>query len=73
MLTKDQSPPKTFAEGELYVFISYARPDQAVAEKVEAFLTVAGVRVFRDSSDIRAGASLIPLKSTMSFRRVGYC
>ena len=50
-----QLPPKTFAEGELYVFISYARPDQAVAEKVEAFLTAAGVRVFRDTSDIGAG------------------
>lgn len=43
--------------GELYVFISYARPDQAVAEKVEAFLTAAGVRVFRDTSDIGAGAN----------------
>ena len=36
-----QLPAKTFDEGELYVFISYARPDQAVAEKIEAFLTAA--------------------------------
>jgi formylglycine-generating enzyme required for sulfatase activity len=43
-----QPPPKTY-EGELYVFISYAQPDRAVAEKVEAFLTAAGVRVFRDT------------------------
>ncbi len=50
-----QPPVKTFAEAELYVFISYARKDQAAAEKVEAFLTAAGVRVFRDTSDIRAG------------------
>ena len=50
-------PPKTFTEGELYVFISYARPDQAVAEKVEAFLKAAGVRVFRDTSAIREGAN----------------
>lgn len=50
-------PPKTFTEGDLYVFISYARPDQAVAEKVEAFLKAAGVRVFRDTSEIREGAN----------------
>jgi len=50
-------PPKTFDEGDLYVFISYARPDQAVAEKVEAFLKAAGVRVFRDTSEIREGGN----------------
>jgi formylglycine-generating enzyme required for sulfatase activity len=50
-------PPRTFPEDELYVFISYARPDQAIAEKVEAFLTAAGARVFRDTSDIGAGAN----------------
>ena len=33
---------------ELYVFISYARTDHAVAEQTETFLTEAGVRVFRD-------------------------
>jgi formylglycine-generating enzyme required for sulfatase activity len=48
---------KPFAEGQLYVFISYARPDEAVAEKVEAFLTAAGVRVFRDRSNIPPGAN----------------
>ncbi|MGH9845802.1 MAG: NACHT domain-containing protein, partial [Blastocatellia bacterium] len=42
---------------ELYVFISYARPDAAVAETVEAALTTAGMRVFRDASDIRPGAN----------------
>ncbi|MGH9937866.1 MAG: TIR domain-containing protein, partial [Blastocatellia bacterium] len=47
MLAKDQP----------YVFVSYARPDQAAAEEVEAILTAAGVRVFRDASDIRAGAN----------------
>ncbi len=54
---KIQPPPPTFTEGELYLFISYARPDQSVAEQVETFLTAAGVRVFRDTSDIRAGAN----------------
>ena len=42
---------------ELYVFISYARPDQIAAEKVAAFLTASGVNVFRDTSDIGAGAN----------------
>ncbi len=41
--------------GELYVFISYARPDMAAAEAVEAALTAGGFRVFRDVRDIRAG------------------
>ncbi|MBK8032203.1 MAG: toll/interleukin-1 receptor domain-containing protein [Chloroflexi bacterium] len=50
-------PPPTFAAGELSVFISYARPDQAIAEQVEAYLTAAGVRVFRDTSEIREGAN----------------
>jgi formylglycine-generating enzyme required for sulfatase activity len=40
---------------ELYIFISYARPDQAIAEKVETCLTEAGMRVFRDTRDIGAG------------------
>jgi formylglycine-generating enzyme required for sulfatase activity len=48
-------PPQTFTPGELDVFLSYARPDQAVAAQVEAFLMAAGVRVFRDTSDIGAG------------------
>src|SRR5262249_52473841 len=56
---KIQSPAKTFAEGELYVFISYARPDQAVAEQVEAFLTAAGIRVFFAPKSIGAGDNWI--------------
>jgi hypothetical protein len=39
----------------LYIFISYAREDQAIAAKVETFLKAAGVRTFRDS-DIPSGA-----------------
>ncbi|HEX4946839.1 MAG TPA: SUMF1/EgtB/PvdO family nonheme iron enzyme [Blastocatellia bacterium] len=38
-----------------YVFLSYARPDHAKADEVEAFLTAAGLRVFRDRSDISVG------------------
>jgi hypothetical protein len=49
------SPEQVFVKDELYVFISYARPDQAIAAEVERFLTAAGVRVFRDTSDINAG------------------
>lgn len=49
----------SFAEGELYVFISYARADRDVAEKVEEFLTAAGIRVFRDTSDVRVGEDWI--------------
>ncbi|MFN0087066.1 MAG: TIR domain-containing protein, partial [Blastocatellia bacterium] len=48
-------PAKRFAEDEQHIFLSYARPDQAVAEKVEEFLTAAGIRVFRDTSDIGPG------------------
>jgi formylglycine-generating enzyme required for sulfatase activity len=40
---------------EPYVFLSYARPDQTKAEEVEAFLTAAGLRVFRDRSHISPG------------------
>ncbi len=50
------APPAKF-EGELYVFISYARPDQATAEQVEKYLQAAGIRVFRDTSEIRSGAN----------------
>jgi hypothetical protein len=38
-----------------YIFISYARPDQATADQVEAYLKAAGFRVFRDIRDIRGG------------------
>ena len=57
MLTEDPLNQKTVDDGELYVFISYARQDQTVAEKVEACLTAAGVRVFRDKSNIGAGTN----------------
>ncbi len=40
----------------LYIFISYARPQQAIAEQVEAAMRGAGLRIFRDTSDIRSGA-----------------
>ena len=36
-------------KGAMYIFISYAREDVAVAEKVEAFLTEHGFRIFRDT------------------------
>jgi hypothetical protein len=49
------APSTHSAPGELQIFLSYARPDQAVAERVEAFLIAAGIRVFRDVSDIRPG------------------
>lgn len=51
------TPPDERIEGDLYVFISYARPDQAVAAQVEAYLKAAGVKVFRDTSEIREGAN----------------
>lgn len=38
-----------------YVFISYARPERAIAEQVEAYLNAAGFRTFRDTTDIRIG------------------
>lgn len=48
-------PPDTKLDQDLYVFISYARPNQAIAEQVETYLTAAGVRVFRDAKDIDKG------------------
>jgi formylglycine-generating enzyme required for sulfatase activity len=50
-------PTKIFKADELYVFISYARPQQPIAEQIEAFLKSAGVKVFRDTSDIHKGAN----------------
>lgn len=38
-----------------YVFISYARPDQSIADQVENYLKAAGFRVFRDIHDVPAG------------------
>jgi formylglycine-generating enzyme required for sulfatase activity len=37
------------------IFISYARPEQSIAEQVEKVLRHAGFDVFRDTSDIRSG------------------
>lgn len=48
-------PPEAKMEKDLYIFISYARPNQAVAEQVELYLTAAGVKVFRDAKDIDKG------------------
>jgi formylglycine-generating enzyme required for sulfatase activity len=42
---------------ERYIFISYARPDAAVADRVESALTGAGLRVFRDTTSIAPGAN----------------
>lgn len=50
------SSPK-FAAGEPYVFISYAREDQAVAEQVEVLLKAAGLRVFFAPRSISPGAN----------------
>lgn len=41
----------------MYVFISYARPQKAVAEIIETYLKAAGVRIFRDTNEIRQGAN----------------
>jgi formylglycine-generating enzyme required for sulfatase activity len=53
--SEGKPPSKPFEKGELSVFISYARPDSAVAEKIEAFLTAANIQVFRDKRDIHPG------------------
>lgn len=37
-----------------YIFISYARPDQVIAEQVEKYLVASGIRTFRDVNDIRS-------------------
>ena len=44
-----------------YVFISYAKGDLAAAAEIDAALRAAGLRVFRDRSDIRPGDNW-PLK-----------
>jgi len=50
------SAPSPVADsGDKYVFISYARPERAIAEQVEAYLNAAGFRAFRDTMDIRTG------------------
>jgi len=48
MLKENPLNQKTVDEDGLRVFISYARPDAAVADEVEACLTAAGMRFFRD-------------------------
>lgn len=42
-------------ENKPYVFISYARPDQEWAEKIQYYFETKNVRVFRDATDIRSG------------------
>jgi len=54
---QDITLPTQKIDGDLDVFISYARPEQALAEKIEKYLQAAGVRVFRDTSEIREGAN----------------
>lgn len=41
---------------DLYVFISYARPDERIAQHVEDYLKAARVRVFRDTNNMTGGA-----------------
>ena len=48
-------PTETVSD-DLYVFISYARPDQPYAEALQRYLEKAGVRVFRDTKDIKSAA-----------------
>lgn len=49
-------PPTPVASAkEKYVFISYARPEQAIAEQIEDYLKSATFRVFRDTQKIRIG------------------
>jgi formylglycine-generating enzyme required for sulfatase activity len=40
-----------------YVFICYARPDRETAKRIESFLTMAGIKVFRDESSIPPGGN----------------
>jgi hypothetical protein len=40
---------------EKYVFISYARPEQAIAEQIENYLKSTSFRVFRDTQKIHIG------------------
>ncbi|MEP7336841.1 MAG: SUMF1/EgtB/PvdO family nonheme iron enzyme [Acidobacteriota bacterium] len=53
------APPKTFEKDELYVFISFASPDQDIAEKVKTFLNAAGMRVFFAPESIGPGDNWI--------------
>ena len=53
------APSKTFESDELYVFISYATPDQASAQASKAFLNAAGIRVFFAPESIGPGDNWI--------------
>ncbi|HMY74139.1 MAG TPA: TIR domain-containing protein, partial [Blastocatellia bacterium] len=52
-------PPKTFESDELYVFISFATPDQAIAESLKTYLNAAGMRVFFAPESIGGGDNWI--------------
>jgi hypothetical protein len=62
------SPPPAIAEvvpvpvpvpvslaGDKYIFISYARPEQSIAQQVEKYLSAAGFRIFQDVKSIGTG------------------
>ena len=51
------TPSPTERAAEHYIFISYARPDQAIAEQIAEYLRGSGFRVFRDTDDIHSGAN----------------
>jgi hypothetical protein len=48
------STPKA-ATSNSYIFISYARPEQSIAETIEGYLLKSGFRVFRDVRNIPVG------------------
>lgn len=52
-------PPKTIESDELYVFISFATPDQAIAESLKNYLKAAGMRVFFAPQSIGPGDNWI--------------
>lgn len=49
------SPSPVNSAKEKYIFISYARPEQAIAAEVETYLKSAGFQVFRDTQKIVIG------------------
>ena len=49
------SPAPIASASANFLFISYARPEQSIADQVENYLKTAGFRVFRDIRDIRTG------------------
>ena len=54
-LTPVPAPDPVAGADAKYIFISYARPDQPIADQVEDYLKAAGFRIFRDIRDIGAG------------------